>query len=81
VRGGVAVVGDPSLYATAGDRRVGGVVPLTGGDGVRVTIVGGAGESVELAGWDEDTGIWRRSVALGDRGWATVEVRRGQTGA
>ncbi len=45
----VAVVGDTSLYATAGDRRVRGVAVRDGQ--VEVDVVGAPGESVEITGW------------------------------
>jgi hypothetical protein len=78
VVGGVAVVGDPHLFATAGDQRIGAVVASPDGDGARVTVVGAPGELVELAGWTEGDGLWRRSVELGDRGWRVVDVGSGQ---
>jgi hypothetical protein len=77
IANGIAVIGDPSLYASAGDRRIGSVVPL-GDEGVRVTVVGGTGEQTEVAGWTEGVGPWRRRVDLGDRGWTTFDVRVGQ---
>ena len=45
----VAVVGDTTLYATAGDRRVRGVEVRDGH--VEVDVVGAPGESVEITGW------------------------------
>ena len=47
--GDVAVVGDASVYATAGDRRVRDVAIREGI--VEVDVVGAPGESVELTGW------------------------------
>jgi hypothetical protein len=46
--GGIAVVGDPDVYATAGDARI-AEVALDGGD-VSVTVLG-AGERVRIIGW------------------------------
>lgn len=70
--GRLAVVGDPRLHATAGDARIGGV--RDDGDAVRVTVVGAAGESVEVVGWSAPGGEWRRRVEVPDRGWTAVEV-------
>jgi hypothetical protein len=64
---GVAVVGDPHLFVTAGDARIGDV------DGRRVTVVGAPGETVELVGWST-AGEWRRTVDVPSRGWTSVEV-------
>jgi hypothetical protein len=50
--GGVAVIGDPALYACAGDSRIADVVSDRDGDGVTVTVLG-AGERVRIAGWSE----------------------------
>lgn len=49
--GGLAVVGDTSRYATAGDRRVSGIRPTL--EGVECDALGGAGERVRLTGWAE----------------------------
>ena len=48
--GGIAVIGDPALYATVGDTRVADVVVAE--DGIVVTVLG-AGERVRVAGWSE----------------------------
>jgi len=48
--GDIAVVGDPALYATAGDARIADVTVGSAGSGVTVTVVG-AGERVVLTGW------------------------------
>ena len=47
---GIAVIGDPALYACAGDARVADVV--VGADEVVVTVLG-AGERVPIIGWSE----------------------------
>ena len=47
LRGGLAVVGDPALYACGGDTRIADVAAA--GDGVDVTVLG-AGEPVRLIG-------------------------------
>jgi len=57
--GGVAVVGDPGLYATAGDTRVADVA-VDGAD-VVVTVLG-AGEAVDLTGWS--------SAPIAARAWS-----------
>ena len=64
---GVAVIGDPSLYATAGDMRIGAV------EGGRVTVLG-AGETVDLVTWSETDGVRRRSVDVPRRGWINVSA-------
>jgi len=48
--GAIAVLGDPALYACAGDRRVANVEVMA--DGLHVTVLG-AGETVRVAGWSE----------------------------
>jgi hypothetical protein len=48
--GGLAVIGDPDVYATAGDARVADVAAEP--DGVCVTVLG-AGERVRVVGWSE----------------------------
>jgi hypothetical protein len=65
----IAVIGDASLYATAGDRRVADVVVDDGA--VRVTVVG-AGEDVELVTWTPARGVERTSVRVSGRGWSEV---------
>ena len=70
--GRIAVVGDPSLHATAGDARIGAVDDL--GDAVRVTVVGAPGEVVDVVGWSAAVGEWRRTVEVPSRGWTTLEV-------
>lgn len=47
--GDLAVVGDVSLYATAGDKRVADVRAVSGG--VEVDVVGAPGETVCITGW------------------------------
>ena len=48
--GGIAVIGDPDVYATAGDTRIADVE--VDPDGVAVTVLG-AGERVRVVGWSE----------------------------
>ena len=48
--GAIAVIGDPALYATAGDTRVADVVVVE--DGIVVTLLGG-GERVRVVGWSD----------------------------
>jgi hypothetical protein len=73
--GRVAVVGDASLHATAGDLRIGEV--HDDGDRVRITVVGAPGEDVEVVGWSSASGEWRRRVAVPARGWTSFEVLAG----
>jgi len=47
--GDVALIGDPALYATAGDKRIAGVHAVA--DGVSTDVRGAPGERVRLAGW------------------------------
>ena len=69
--GGLAVVGDPAVYVTAGDRRLADVAP----DGEMV-VTGAPGEEVEVVGWDVEVGEpLARTVTLSDRGWSTVRLR------
>lgn len=70
---GVAVVGDPDRYATAGQRRIAGVDAVDGG--LEVTV-DGAGEHVELACWSAERGGFTTSVDVPAAGSATVVVRR-----
>jgi hypothetical protein len=51
---GLAVIGDPALYATAGDRRLRGVRAL--GAAVECEVLGTPGEKVELTLWREGAG-------------------------
>ena len=46
---GIAVLGDPTRYATAGDRRLAAVRSTP--DGVAFDVLGAAGERVRIAGW------------------------------
>jgi hypothetical protein len=50
--GGIAVIGDPALYACAGDARVADVTADADGRGVTVTVLG-AGERVRIVGYAE----------------------------
>jgi hypothetical protein len=57
--GGIAVIGDPALYASAGDSRIADVAVDSPGDDVVVTVLG-ADERVQIVGWSE-RGISARS--------------------
>jgi hypothetical protein len=57
--GGIAVVGDPRLYATAGDTRVAAVECDADGGGVAITVLGGH-ERVELVGWSATPLVFRQ---------------------
>ncbi|MEY2469993.1 MAG: hypothetical protein QOF21_2691 [Actinomycetota bacterium] len=65
---GVAVIGDPALYATAGDMRI-AAIEANG----RVTVLG-ADESVELVVWSETGGVRRMTVDVPRRGWIEVSA-------
>lgn len=71
--GGVAVVGDPSLYATAGDRRISAVTAAADGQGVVVSVVG-AEERVELACWSAERGAFVEVVEVPAAGSAEVTI-------
>lgn len=69
--GELAVIGDVDRYATAGDRRIGGVWPTP--DGVGLDVVGACGERVRVVGWAArapasaahwDVGSGRRAAAI-----------------
>lgn len=62
--GRVAVLGDPALYACAGDARVADVVEE---DGATVVTVLGAGERVVVAGWSENEIVARAWTTDGAR--------------
>lgn len=64
---GVAVIGDPALYATAGDMRVHHV------SGTRVGVVG-PDDAFDLVWWSEDGGLQRRPITIGSTGWADVDL-------
>jgi hypothetical protein len=81
---GIAVIGDPTRYATAGDARLGAVEATA--DGVRFTVLG-AGEFVTIVGWAEhrpvaasrfdlawDAPVWRIGVSVPSSGSAIVEL-------
>jgi hypothetical protein len=65
---GVAVIGDPGLYATAGDMRLHHVT------GDTATVLG-PNETFEFVSWSEAGGVKRQSVTIGDVGWAEVSLR------
>ncbi|HUQ40847.1 MAG TPA: hypothetical protein VM030_11920 [Acidimicrobiales bacterium] len=69
--GGVAVIGDPGLYATAGDMRIGGVTDDE--RGVRATVLG-AEETVELVTWSRPSGVGRQTVEVPLRGWSVTTL-------
>jgi hypothetical protein len=50
--GGVAVIGDPDLYASAGDARIAAIAIEP--DGSTVVTMLGAGEHVRLVGWSQN---------------------------
>jgi len=81
---GLAVIGDITKFATAGDARVEVFRTSTG---VRLVVKGG-GENVTITGWAEaaptsadgivehstTTGVWSVSVAVPSRGWIPIRV-------
>ncbi len=85
---GLAVFGDTSKYASAGDRRLRGVRAL--GSGVEMDVLGAPGERVELRGlapraprFELETqhqshfapdGIWRITLRIPERGWIALRV-------
>jgi hypothetical protein len=64
---GVAVIGDPALYATAGDTRLASI------DGATVTVLG-SGETVDLVVWSETAGERRLTVEVPAAGFIDVSV-------
>ncbi|HVV36505.1 MAG TPA: hypothetical protein VHC63_07850 [Acidimicrobiales bacterium] len=64
---GVAVIGDPALYATAGDLRIHHVA------GDTVTVVG-PNDTFDLVWWTEAAGLQRRRIEISDVGWANVSL-------
>jgi hypothetical protein len=71
--GGVAVIGDPSLYACAGDARIADVT--IGSDGAVSVTVLGARERVTLRSWSRRDGIRDVTVDVPEAGWTRVAVR------
>jgi hypothetical protein len=69
IMNGRAVIGDPALYATVGDMRIGAV----SADATRATVIG-AGERVALVTWTEADGVQRREVDVPRRGWLEVAL-------
>jgi hypothetical protein len=81
---GLAVIGDITKFATAGDARI--EVSRTS-TGVNL-VVKGAGENVGITGWAETAptspdgmvehsaanGIWSMTVAIPSRGWTSIRV-------
>jgi hypothetical protein len=67
---GLAVIGDPNRYATAGDRRITNLRART--DGVRFTVLG-AGEDAVIVGWAEEEPSGARSWTA-SRGWSALDV-------
>jgi hypothetical protein len=84
---GLAVLGDITKFATAGDARVEVARTATG---VRLVVKGG-GERVTITGWAETapsspegsiehraaTGVWSIAVEIPSRGWTSVRVDAG----
>ena len=81
---GIAVIGDPDTFVTAGDARV----EVRSTDRGAAVVVKGAGEQVVLTGWsarppertdavdvhhDASTGVWTTAVDVTERGWTRVE--------
>ncbi|HVT75613.1 MAG TPA: hypothetical protein VHD87_01175 [Acidimicrobiales bacterium] len=64
---GVAVIGDPALYATAGDLRIHHVA------GDTLTVVG-PNDAFDLVWWTEAAGVQRHRIEIGDVGWANVSL-------
>ncbi|HET8931555.1 MAG TPA: hypothetical protein VFN21_12920 [Acidimicrobiales bacterium] len=87
LEGDVAVFGDVTKFATAGDARIEIRSDENGPNGWRL-VVKGAGETVTITGWaqtaptspdaavrfDAEAGIWQLDVTVGPRGWETVRV-------
>jgi hypothetical protein len=82
--GGLAVIGDPTRYATAGDSRLGSVEGH--GDAVHFTVLG-ANELVTIVGWADhrpraaanvelewDDPMWRVEVRVPESGVVSVEL-------
>jgi hypothetical protein len=67
VLGEVAVIGDPSLYACAGDARIADVSVDAAGV-VTITVLG-ARERVSLRVWSRDNGVRDLVVDVPDAGW------------
>jgi hypothetical protein len=66
LHGGIAVIGDPELYACAGDARIADVA--ADGEGVTVTVLG-ANERVRVVGWSEHpitTHVWAPGTGRSD---------------
>jgi hypothetical protein len=70
---GVAIVGDPSRYATAGKARIATVDD--DGDRVRLGVLG-AGEVVTIVGWSDGRAVAARRWQAAD-GWEPLAVREG----
>jgi hypothetical protein len=65
---GVAVIGDPGLYACSGDTRVADVVLDSDGEGLTVTVLG-ANERVGIVGWSQhpiSARAWSPAAGLTD---------------
>ncbi|MEY2431227.1 MAG: hypothetical protein QOC92_952, partial [Acidimicrobiaceae bacterium] len=66
----LAVVGDPTRYATAGDTRLAAIEAT--GDGVRITVLG-ANELVTVAGWAASSPRAARSWTPSS-GWCDLDI-------
>ncbi len=65
---GVVVIGDPALYACAGDARVADVVVDSDGEGLTATVLG-ANERVGIVGWSQhpiSARVWSPAAGLTD---------------
>lgn len=67
-----AIIGDCSLYATMGDRRI--RVNEDCGDVVKLDVVGEPGEEVVLTYWVQGKGVCCVDVAVGASSWTSVDV-------
>ena len=68
VEDGRALIGDPAVYATMGDRRV---RPI---DARTAEVYGAPGERVTVRWWTEDAGVVDVDVEVGGDGWVTARL-------
>jgi hypothetical protein len=74
---GIAIIGDPAVYATAGDRRLRGV--RCDEEGTRFEVLGAPGERVTIVGWSAGRAPAARRRTPGEV--SSLDVTGGPDGA
>lgn len=74
--GGFSVIGDTSVYATMGDRRVRVNTPFSEyAHKPSLDVVGTPGEKVDIAYWTSDKGVRSLNVVVGQAAWSHIDFK------